>query len=172
MTLTVAAFDAMPDDGAAALLRACCGAERWVAGMLGRRPLGTIGGALRAADDVWRSLGEADWREAFAHHPRIGESRAAVAQDARAAAWSAGEQTGASTSTVTVQEQMARVNRDYERRFGHIYIVCASGRSAEELLSIARVRLTNDPVAELRVAAAEQHRITRLRLEKLFAESA
>jgi OHCU decarboxylase len=169
MTLTVAAFDALGDDEARAALRACCGAERWVAGMLERRPLGTLAAVLAAADEVWTSTGETDWREAFSHHPRIGETRAAVAQDARAAGWSAGEQ-AAARATGSVQDELARVNRDYERRFGHIYIVCASGRSASELLDVARSRLANEPAAELRVAAAEQHRITRLRLARLFSE--
>jgi OHCU decarboxylase len=172
MTLTVRAFDLLSDADARQMLRSCCGAARWVDAMAARRPFGTLAALLAAADDVWRSSGEADWREAFSHHPRIGERTAAVVQDARAAAWSAGEQAVASATPTTVQDEMVQVNREYERRFGHIYIVCASGRSAEALLAIARARLVNEPAAELRVAAAEQHRITRLRLEKLFREDA
>ncbi len=172
MTQSVATFDALPADEAAGLLRACCGASRWVDGMLARRPFGAPDAALRAADEAWAPLGEADWMEAFSHHPRIGETRAAAVQDARAAGWSAGEQAGVARTPATVREQLAEVNREYERRFGHIYIVCASGRSAEELLDVARGRLQNEPAAELRVAAAEQHRITRLRLEKLLGATA
>ena len=88
----VAELDELPAERAAELLRSCCGASRWVAAMVVRRPFGTLGALLDVADTVWRALGADDWREAFAHHPRIGERTAAVAQDARTAAWSAGEQ--------------------------------------------------------------------------------
>jgi OHCU decarboxylase len=167
---SVAELDALPDARAAALLRPCCGASRWVAGMVARRPHGSLGALLAAADAVWRSLGPADWREAFAHHPRIGERQAAVAQEARGAAWSAGEQARVGVAPADVRAALAAANREYEGRFGHIYVVCATGKSAEEMLAIARARLGNDPETELRVAAEEQRKITRLRLEKLFAE--
>ena len=165
---TVAELDALPADAAADALRACCGATRWVSGMVARRPFGALAPLLAAADDVWRSLGPDDWREAFAHHPRIGERTAAVRQDARGAAWSAGEQGGAARASTAVQAALAAANREYEARFGHIYIVCATGKGAEEMLAIARARLTNDADTELRVAAEEQRKITRLRLLKLF----
>jgi OHCU decarboxylase len=172
VTLTVHALDALPAERAGELLGACCGASRWVQAMVARRPFGSLGTLLAAADDAWWSLGADDWREAFAHHPRIGERRAAVAQDDRAAGWSAGEQAGVAAAAATVQEQLARANEEYERRFGHIYIVCATGKSADEMLALARERLGNDPATELRVAAEEQRKITRLRLGKLFTEEA
>ena len=165
-------LDALPPERAAELLRACCGSSAWVAGMVARRPFGTVPNVLAAADDVWRSLDRDDWHEAFAHHPRIGERRGALAQDARGAAWSAREQSRVSAAADHVRAELAAVNRAYEERFGHIYIVCATGKSAEELLALARTRLENDPQTELRVAAEEQHKITRLRLEKLFTETA
>jgi OHCU decarboxylase len=167
---TVRALDAMPAGEAAELLRSCCGAARWVAGMVARRPWGSAGAAFAAADELWWSLGPDDWREAFAHHPRIGEREGARPQAGRGAAWSAGEQAGAAGAPAAVRDELARVNEAYELRFGYTYIVCATGRSAEEMLAIARARLRNDPATELRVAAEEQRRITRLRLEKLFAE--
>jgi OHCU decarboxylase len=172
VTLTVRDFDVLPAERAAELLRACCGASRWVAAMVAHRPYGSLGTLLAAADDAWWSLDVGDWREAFAHHPRIGERKAAVAQDDRAAGWSAGEQAGAAGAAAMLQAQLARANEEYERRFGHIYIVCATGKSAEEMLALARGRMENDPDAELRVAAEEQRKITRLRLEKLFTEEA
>ena len=168
--MTAAELDALPGARAAELLRACCGASRWVSGMVARRPHGTLADLLAAADEVWWSLGPDDWREALAHHPRIGEREAAVAQDARAAAWSAGEQAGAGAATADVRAALAVANREYEARFGHVYVVCATGRTADEMLAIARARLANDPDAELRVAAEEQLKITRLRLRKLLAE--
>jgi 2-oxo-4-hydroxy-4-carboxy-5-ureidoimidazoline decarboxylase len=170
VTIAVAELDELPSAQAAELLRACCGASRWVAGMVARRPFHTRDVALDEADDVWWSLDPDDWLEAFAHHPRIGERTGAVPQDARGAAWSAGEQAGVADAGEDVQAALAAANRAYEARFGHIYIVCATGKSAEEMLAIVRTRLANDADTELRVAAEEQRKITRLRLEKLLTD--
>ena len=167
----VAELDALPPDAAAAQLRSCCGSSEWVRRMIARRPFRTTEALLAAADEEWWALGPADWLEAFSHHPRIGERAAAVAPDARAQRWSAGEQRGAVEAPDEVRAALAAGNREYERRFGYIYLVRAAGRDANELLAILRSRLTNDPSTELRVAAAEQAAITRLRLEKLLASS-
>ena len=171
MTLTVRELDALPAEQAAELLRACCGASRWVAAMVAGRPFGSLGAVLAAADDVWWSLEPGDWDEAFAHHPRIGDRRSAAPQSTRASGWSAGEQAGVAGAPADVREQLAAANRAYEERFGRIYIVCAAGLSAEEMLALARARLDNEPAAELRVAAGEQRKITRLRLQKLLTEA-
>ena len=167
----VGAFDALPDHEAAQFLESCCGALAWVQGMLARRPFGTLQRVLAIADDVWWSLGPDDWREAFDHHPRIGERAAAAAQGELARGWSSDEQRAATAASVDTRQALADANRDYERRFGHIFLVCATGKSAEEMLALLRERLTNDSATELRVAAAEQAKITRLRLEKMFAAS-
>jgi OHCU decarboxylase len=172
VTVAVAELDELPAARAAELLRSCCGAARWVAAMVARRPFHTVDAALDEAEDVWWSLGPDDWLEAFAHHPRIGERLGAELQDARGAAWSAGEQSGADHAAADVQSALAEANRAYERRFGHIYIVCATGRSAEEMLAIAQARLANDAETELRIAAGEQAKITRLRLQKLLTDDA
>jgi OHCU decarboxylase len=156
----------MPPDRAADTLRACCGAHRWVNAMIARRPFASIDDALIATDEAWAPLGPDDWHEAFSHHPRIGERSAAVRQDARGAAWSATEQSG----VVRLRDELAAVNREYEAKFGYIYIVCAAGKPADELLDVARRRLQNDPATELRIAAQEQHKITRLRLTRLLSE--
>lgn len=168
--LTIAALDALPPARASALLESCCGAEEWVRHMVARRPFRCLATVLRAADDVWWSLGPADWLEAFGHHPRIGEREAQRAQSAHARAWSAEEQRGATTTEDELRDALAEGNREYERRFGHIYIVCATGRSAGEMLSLLRDRLENDPATELRLAAGEQAKITHLRLRKLLRE--
>ena len=165
----VAAFDALPEHDAAAFLESCCGAHGWVRGMLARRPFVTVRRVLDSADDVWWSLTADDWREAFDHHPRIGEQVATASQGAVASAWSAEEQRGASVAGSGTRQALADGNREYERRFGYIYIVCATGKSADEMLALLRERLANDPATELRVAAGEQAKITRLRLEKLFS---
>ena len=130
--------------------------------MLARRPFRSREAVLETADEIWASLDGADWREAFAHHPRIGE------QTTNATA--AKEQSGVSGAADDVRQALAKANRDYEQLFGYIYIVCATGKSAEEMLAIAKSRLENDPETELRVAAEEQRKITRLRLQKLLED--
>ena len=170
MSHTVAELDVLPPDRASQLLGDCCGSSRWVSAMVARRPFGSLERVLSAADEVWRSLTPDDWREAFAHHPRIGEQRSAARQSERGAAWAAGEQSGVGGAAEDTRAALATANRDYERRFGYIYIVCATGRTAEEMLTDATTRLRNAPDAELGVAAEEQRKITRLRLEKLLGK--
>jgi 2-oxo-4-hydroxy-4-carboxy-5-ureidoimidazoline decarboxylase len=161
-------LDDLDEADAATRLRVCCGSHRWVEGMLAARPFGTAERARKRADEIWNGLAPEDWLEAFDHHPRIGERKAAVAQDATGAALSSQEQHRVTDAGRAVLEQLAQVNQEYERRFGYIYIVCASGRSAGELLSIARGRLGNDSDVELRIAADEQRKIMQLRLAKLL----
>ena len=170
MRSTVAELDAMSPDRAAQLLADCCGSSAWVSAMVARRPFASVERVLTAADDTWRSLGPDDWREAFAHHPRIGERRSAAAQSERGAAWAAGEQSSVNDAAHRTREALAAANREYERRFGYIYIVCATGKTADELLTTVTERLRNDPETELRVAAEEQRKITKLRLQKLLGQ--
>lgn len=164
----VAAFDAMPPHEVAPMLEACCGSTAWVNGMVIRRPFGTLAVLLAESERLWWSLTPDDWREAFDHHPRIGETTAATPQSGTAQDWSASEQRGASAGDEETRRALADGNQRYERRFGHIYLVCATGKSADELLAVLRARMENDPATELRVAAGEQAKITRLRLLKMF----
>jgi 2-oxo-4-hydroxy-4-carboxy-5-ureidoimidazoline decarboxylase len=164
----VATFDRMPAHEAAPLLHACCGATRWVVAMLGRRPFGTIRPLLAAADEVWATLGPADWREAFAHHPRLGEAPSFEKQDVRAREWSSGEQARIRGAEEEVRAALASANADYEARFGFICIICATGLDARDILALTEERLLNTPADEIRIAAEEQRKITRLRLLKLF----
>lgn len=161
-------LDSLGDSETAAALRRCCGSSRWVAGMMAARPFGSARRAKEQADRIWNALDRADWLEAFDHHPRIGERTAVVEQDAAATAWSSQEQSRLADAADGVKAELARANADYERRFGFIYIVCAAGRSAEEMLATARARLGNDDDTELKVAAEEQRKIMQLRLSKLL----
>jgi OHCU decarboxylase len=154
-------------DRAAEALDSCCGSERWVAAMLARRPFGSRERLRQAAVEVWRALTPEDWKAAFARHPRIGEEAQASTQSGLGRRWSAGEQARVSRAGDPVRDALARVNRDYEARFGYRYIVCAEGRPAEELLEDARRRLGHSPAVEIGIAAEEQLRITLLRLDKL-----
>jgi OHCU decarboxylase len=167
---SVAAFDKMPPDEAADLLLACCGARRWVDGMVARRPFHLLGVLLGNADEVWSTMGPADLREAFAHHPRLGDARSAAPQGDRAQTWSSGEQAGMTDASLELRTKLAAVNEAYEARFGFICIICATGLSAAEILTLTEERMENGLEDELAVAAEEQRKITRLRLLKLFHE--
>ena len=158
----------MPEAGARELLSECCGASRWVSQMLARRPFLSRARVLSVADEIWRSLDASDWKEAFSHHPRIGERNSAMPQSERGRSWAAGEQSGVGRADDEARRALAAANREYEQRFGYIYIVFATGKSAEEMLALAVQRLGNHPDVELRTAAEEQRKITQLRLDKLL----
>ncbi len=161
-------LNALPDGQARAALLGCCGSSRWAQLVAERRPFPSLADLASAADAVWASLDPKDWMEAFRSHPRIGESRTAREQSQQERRWSEQEQASASQVSDRTRAALAEQNRVYEQRFGYLFIVCASGKSSEEMLSILNQRLVNDPEKELRIAAEEQRLITRLRLEKLL----
>ena len=173
MTLTLAQLDTIPEAEAAFKFAACCGSSKWVEAMVSRRPFGTRENVLAAAEEIALTLLPSDWLEALAHHPRIGETHAGAGPivSATAAAWSKGEQIAASRATEDTRAALIEANAEYEKRFGFIFIICAKGRSAEEILSALRERLANEPDAEIFIAAREQKQITLLRLEKLIPGS-
>jgi len=146
----------------------CCGSMRWAHEMTNARPFADVDRLLGQADRIWWSSSEADWLEAFRAHPKIGEQKAAAAQSEQARSWSAQEQAGVADAATETKAALAARNQEYEERFGFIFIVCASGKTSEEMLAILNERLRNDPGTELRIAAEEQRKITRLRLEKLI----
>ncbi len=123
---------------------------------------------IAKSDQIWWSLEPGDWLEAFHSHPKIGEQKAAAPTAAEAQQWSADEQSGIRDSTQQTMNELAQLNADYEEKFGYIFIVCASGKTSEQMLAILRARMENDAHEELRNAAAEQAKITKLRLEKLL----
>jgi OHCU decarboxylase len=164
----------------AALLR-CCGSNRWVAAMQAGRPWRDVADLHASAARIWRRLGCDDWREAFRAHPRIGEppapahgTRTVAADPARqdepARDWSAQEQAGAQAADAAMLGALRAAHEAYEARFGHLFIVCATGKSAGEMLQVLEGRLGNDPEEEIRVAAEEQLKITHLRLDKLLEQ--
>ena len=155
-------LNALPRSEAEIALKRCCGARRWVERMLAGLPYASDATLLEAAEREWWTLERADWLEAFAAHPRIGERGGDT--------WSRGEQSGVDDAAPEVRWAIEQGNRDYEARFGHVYLVCATGRDATDLLADLRRRLGGDPEQELRIAAGEQAKITTLRLEKLGGE--
>lgn len=138
----------------------CCGSTRWAEEMARSRPFPDENALYRASERIWASLDHADWLEAFEAHPRIGDLKTAGTREA-------GEQAGIRVAEKKTLDALARGNRDYESKFGRIYLVCATGKSADEMLAHLRKRMNNDPETELSITAGEQAKITRLRLEKL-----
>ena len=159
--MTLVNFNNLDDAEKTAALRHCCGSQAWVHKMLAGFPYPDESSLLAAASHNWRQCRPADWLEAFGHHPKIGAATA----DRTAAA----EQSGAATATTDILQRLATGNKQYEQKFGYIYIVCATGKSAPEMLASLESRLGNDPDTELHTAMAEQEKITLLRLQKLLA---
>jgi 2-oxo-4-hydroxy-4-carboxy-5-ureidoimidazoline decarboxylase len=169
MNPTLSAWNNCDAQAAIDAMLACCGAPRWAAAMVASRPIANIMDLSAAADRIWGTMEEADWMEAFACHPRIGERKAARASK-KSTAWSRQEQSSASSATERVQTELAAGNLLYEERFGFTYIVCATGKSAEEMLAILNRRLNCDRETELRAAAEQQRQITQIRLGKWLIE--
>jgi 2-oxo-4-hydroxy-4-carboxy-5-ureidoimidazoline decarboxylase len=170
MSDVLARWNGLPVNEAEREILPCCGSRTWAHRLAERRPLADETSLLAAADETWRALGEADRLEAFRSHPRIGETSSEQPSLARSAAWSAEEQRKAATGGDVVKIAMAEANREYERRFNRIFIVCASGKTAPEILEILRGRLQNDPETELREAAEQQWQIMQLRMKRWLAE--
>jgi OHCU decarboxylase len=166
MVDVLAQWNRLPADEAMQLILPCCGSKAWARGMVARRPLGDEAALVAASNETWRSLSQSDWMEAFQSHPRIGESRSSEAPPAQSVEWSAQEQRKVAASEATVKIALAEANREYERRFNRIFIVCATGKSAPEILEIIRRRLNNDAETELCEAAEQQRQITEIRLRK------
>ena len=146
----------------------CCGSRRWAERVTKSRPYKSETELKDIAHNIWFSLDRDDWLEAFRSHPKIGERKAEVSGTAETQQWSEQEQSGVAGSPDVVKEQLARLNLQYEEKFGYIFIVCATGKSSEEMLRLLEERLQNEPDDELRIAAAEQAKITELRLSKLL----
>lgn len=146
----------------------CCGSQTWARMMTEARPFADVTALIKQAEQIWRKLEAEDWLEAFAAHPKIGARKAAPKQQTQSAEWSRGEQFGTQAADDSVVDALAEANRLYEKKFGYIFIVCATGKSAKEMLDLCRRRLNNDADSELRLAADEQRKITEIRLKKLL----
>jgi 2-oxo-4-hydroxy-4-carboxy-5-ureidoimidazoline decarboxylase len=163
-------WNTMSAEAAADAALPCCGSHAWARGLAARRPLSTLPELLAASDAAWWSLAESDWKEAFNSHPRIGEQHAQAAATDASLQWSAGEQSSAMLSDDDAKEQLAEGNRAYEAKYGRIYIVCATGKSAQEMLAILERRMHNTAEDELHEAAEQQRQITHIRLRKWLTQ--
>ncbi|MCO4769902.1 MAG: allantoicase [Deltaproteobacteria bacterium] len=157
------------DEAAAhSALMLCCGSEEWATRMTAARPFADDVSLMLAADEVWWNLPESEWLAAFAHHPRIGEDPERLRRRfGSTAEWAGGEQAGVAGAAEQTLSSLVQGNHDYEARYGHVFLICATGLSAHQMLSALQRRLPNDPARERLVAAGEQAKITRLRLHKL-----
>lgn len=159
--MTLDELNGLTASDAEAEFRRCCGSRRWARLMSLERPFAGVDVLAAVAQRLWWSLGAADWLEAFAAHPRIGERATS--------GWSAEEQSAAAAATENIQAALARRNQEYEHRFGYTFLVSATEKSADEILLILDTRLGNEPAAELQIAADQQHEITGLRLRRLVS---
>jgi OHCU decarboxylase len=167
----LARWNHLPPDEATKMILPCCGSKAWARGMAARRPFADEASLIAASNETWQSLARSDWMEAFQSHPRIGESKPASfssmqAPPAKSVEWSAQEQRSVGEAESVLKMAIAEANREYERRFDRIFIVCASGKSPSEILEILRRRLKNDAEIELHEAAEQQRQITQLRVRK------
>lgn len=167
--MTLSDLNALPPAARAEALATCCGAAAWVTTLNQQFPFASAAALYEAAERTWYNLTEANWREAFTHHPKIGDTNALREKFASTATWAAGEQGAVRQASSETLAALAAGNEAYERRFGYIFIVCATGKSADEMLALLQARLPHEPATEIHVAMGEQAKITRLRLEKLLA---
>ncbi len=163
-------WNRLPPDEALRVILPCCGSKAWAQGMVSRRPFANQDALLDASDETWRNLMRSDWMEAFQSHPRIGDSQPSHSASTQSVEWSAQEQHNVAAAEAAVKTALADANREYEQRFNRTFIVCATGKSAPEILEILRRRLQNDAESELHVAAEQQRQITQIRLRKWLQE--
>jgi 2-oxo-4-hydroxy-4-carboxy-5-ureidoimidazoline decarboxylase len=166
--MTIDALNRLSEEDATSAFTQCCVAQRWVERMVIDRPFESLPEMLEISDRVWEECDLDDYLEAFQGHPRIGDMESLAKKYANTKGWAGGEQKGVEGADRAVLERLAKGDADYEEKFGHIFIVCATGKSAAEMLALLEARMPNDPKTEVMVAAAEQNKITRLRLKKLL----
>lgn len=166
--MTIEEFNSLPVEIAADRLTICCGASKWVEKMTHLRPFQSISELFEMAEKIWFSLENKDWHEAFSHHPKIGDLESLKNKFSNTASLSRSEQQGINSDENEILLQLETGNRLYEDRFGYIFIVCATGKTAEEMLALLNTRLNNNKNAEMLIATQEQSKITKLRLVKLF----
>lgn len=147
----------------------CCGCTNWAEKLLDKFPLTSIDELKNASDKIWFSLSETDWKESFTNHPKIGDVNSLKKKFASTANWASDEQAGVQSAEEQTLIELKKDNDEHKKKFGYTFIVCASGKSAGELLSLLKARLKNSPQEEIKIAMQEQNKITHLRIDKLFA---
>lgn len=167
--MTIQDFNTLPDKEAFGALFVCCGSRIWAQSLLEKRMFTSLEELKEISDILWEQTTESDWMEAFSHHPKIGDVKSLEKKFASTAAWASGEQASVNEASQEVIQKLAKGNEDYEKKFGFIFIVCATGKSAPEMLELLEIRLPHEREKELRIAANEQNKITHIRLDKLLS---
>lgn len=167
--MTLDQLNRLSEGDATTAFTQCCTSSRWVERMVIDRPFESLAEMLEISDRIWEECDVDDYLQAFEGHPRIGDVESLAKKYANTKTWAGGEQKGVEGADRDVLERLAKGNSDYEAKFGHIFIVCATGKSAAEMLALLEARMPNDPKTEVMVAAEEQNKITRMRLKKLLA---
>jgi 2-oxo-4-hydroxy-4-carboxy-5-ureidoimidazoline decarboxylase len=166
--MTIEELNNLSPEAARAEFQKCCGADRWVKKMVNGRPFSSTEQLFQTAETIWRSLGPSDWKEAFLHHPKIGNIKGLREKFESTGDLAASEQSGVQQASEATLNELTRMNREYEAKFGYIFIVNATGKTADEMLHILKQRIENEPAKELLIAAEEQRKITRIRLDKML----
>lgn len=161
-------LNSLTDDEATKELLQCCGSKRWASATATGRPYSDLETLLATSSDIWWQLDRNDWLEAFRSHPKIGEKKAEGQVSAQSQQWSGQEQSGVDSASHETTSSLSALNEAYEKKFGYIFIICATGKTSDEMLTALRERLEHDPETELPIAAEEQSKITDLRLKKLL----
>jgi len=169
MTTRLDQLNTLPPADAAQEFLKCCGSQHWAQRMITNRPYLSVEELCVKAADLWWDLEQSDWLEAFRSHPKIGERKAAAEVSTQSQEWSGQEQSRVEQAQEQTLSELARLNTEYEAKFGYIYIVCATGKASEEMLEILNARINNNAEDEIVIAAAEQAKITDLRLRKMLA---
>ena len=167
--MTLHELNTLPKDQLKTELFNCCGSTTWVEKMLPFFPADDMVELLNDAEDEWYGCSEADWLQAFAQHPKIGDMESLKKKFASTAGWAGVEQAAVAAASQQTLEALAKGNEEYEQKFGFIFIVCATGKSADEMLQMLQERLPNSREEEIQIAAEEQNKITQLRIQKLLS---
>lgn len=167
--MTIAKLNSLKPQTAADELFKCCGSINWAKKLIEQRPFKNLHDLIATSDEVWHKCSKADGLEAFTHHPKIGDLKNLEKKFASTKEWAGGEQAAVNVANQLVLQALAKGNEEYEKKFGFIFIVCASGKSAEEMLALLNERMANEKDAEIKIAMEEQNKITKLRLKKLLA---
>jgi len=168
--MTLHELNTLPEEALREELTRCCGSSAWVNSMLPHFPVDDLVELLEEAEEQWFDCSADDWKEAFSHHPKIGDTDSLKKKFADTAAWAGNEQSGVNSASDQTIEELAKYNKEYEEKFGYIFIVCATGKTADEMLALLKERLSHKPDYEVLIAAEEQIEITKLRLNKLLEE--
>jgi len=170
--MTLDQLNRLSEADATAAFVQCCTSARWVERMVIDRPFESLSEMLEISDRIWEECDVDDYIEAFQGHPRIGDVESLAKKYTNTKGWAGNEQKGMDNADSAVITRLADGNKTYEEKFGHIFIVCATGKSAAEMLALLEARMPNEPKTEVMVAAEEQNKITRIRLKKLLAGNA